>query len=402
MNKLNTPKVSLKKRIEILKKVSIFDQTEESLLQEVAKAMTEVMLSTEETIFEKGDEGSEMYVIMGGAVKIHDGDYVFAVLRDGQVFGEYSLLGEDNKARTASVTAVTNTHLLMLEQDVFYKLLSDKINIIKGILSVLIKRSKRQNFYEEKLAESNERIQKQQKLLKEEKEKSDELLLNILPDEVADELKAKGKADVRSYAHASVLFADVKGFTQASQVLSPEEVVQKLEIYFTRFDEISLQHDIEKIKTIGDAYMCAGGIPVENESNPIDLTLTALQMQNFMNEQKDKDATTWQLRVGINTGPLIAGVIGKTKFAYDIWGDTVNTASRMESSGVVGKVNISINTYQYVKDYFECEYRGQVDAKGKGKVDMYFVNRLKPEFSEDEGGLVANTTMKQIIREMNQ
>ena len=227
------------------------------------------------------------------------------------------------------------------------------------------------------MAESHEKIEKQSEVIKQEKEKSEQLLLNILPYEIAEELKSKGRADVRRYNCASVLFADIKGFTKASQVMEAEEVVKTLEAYFSKFDEILSKHQIEKIKTIGDAYMCAGGLPIPNKSNPIDLVLTALEMQKFIQDKKEnkleflEHIPSWELRIGIHTGALIAGVIGKKKFAYDVWGDTVNTASRMESCGEVGKINISEATYQLIKDFFVCEERGELEVKGKGKIPMY-------------------------------
>lgn len=232
-----------------------------------------------------------------------------------------------------------------------------------------------------KLAKQKAEIEAQKKLIETERKKSEELLLNILPHEIADELKEKGLARPRSYNMVTVLFTDFKGFTTISEKLSPEQIVDKLNFFFQKFDEIAEKHHLEKIKTIGDGYMCAGGIPIENTTNPIDAVRAGLEMQNFMREwnkeQESKGLPTFGLRVGINTGPLVAGVIGKNKFAYDVWGDTVNLASRMESSGEVGKVNISGITYTWVKHHFECTYRGKIEAKNKGEVDMYFVEREK-------------------------
>jgi class 3 adenylate cyclase len=232
-----------------------------------------------------------------------------------------------------------------------------------------------------KLAKQKAEIEAQKKLIETERKKSEELLLNILPYEIANELKEKGLARPRSYNMVTVLFTDFKGFTTISEKLSPEQIVDKLNFFFQKFDEIAEKHRLEKIKTIGDGYMCAGGIPIENTTNPVDAVRAGLEMQAFMNEwnraQESKGLPTFGLRVGINTGPLVAGVIGKNKFAYDVWGDTVNLASRMESSGEVGKVNISGITYTWVKHYFECTYRGKIEAKNKGEVDMYFVEREK-------------------------
>ncbi len=225
------------------------------------------------------------------------------------------------------------------------------------------------------------RIRNAKKQIEQEQQKSEELLLNILPHEVAAELKTKGSATPRSYELVSVLFTDFKGFTFMAEQLSPEEIIQELNVCFSAFDEIAKAHNLEKIKTIGDAYMCAGGIPIPNQTNPSDTALAGLKMQDFIENRKvERDAKGlpfFELRLGINTGKIVAGVVGKTKFAYDIWGDAVNLASRMESSGEVGKVNISGNTYELIKDKFECTYRGKVKAKNKGEVDMYFVEGLK-------------------------
>lgn len=234
-----------------------------------------------------------------------------------------------------------------------------------------------------------------------ERDKSDELLLNILPLPIAEELKTNGKAKVRHYDLATVLFTDFKGFTSVAEKMSPAELVEELDTCFAKFDEIITQCGMEKIKTIGDAYMCVGGIPEPNNTNPIDAVIAGLKIQQFMAEKRQEKLSQgneyWQCRLGINSGDLIAGVIGKKKFAYDVWGDTVNTGSRMESSGEVGRVNISGQTYAMVKDYFVCEYRGKVDAKGKGEVDMYFVSRIKPEFSADEMGLEPNERLLQMM-----
>ena len=399
--------VGIKERLEILKNVSIFSQTDVKVLKDIASAMTEVILKTEQTIFEKGEEGEDLYVIVDGAVRIHDGGYVFAVLRRGQVFGEYSLLETDAKSRSASVTAIVRTQLLRLTQEVFYDLMADRIEIVKGILKVLIKRSRRQNYFEEKMNEQSVQLEKQRDLIEQEKEKSEKLLLNILPAEVAEELKTRGKAEVRQYDMVSVLFADIKGFTVAAQNMEPAQVVSVLEVFFTAFDEIISKYGIEKIKTMGDAYMCAGGIPIANKTNPIDLVLAALEMQRFMKEHNQElldepgqELPYWELRIGINTGPLIAGVIGKNKFAYDIWGDTVNTASRLETSGEVNRINVSGTTYAVVKDFFDCEHRGKINAKGKGEIDMYFVNAIKKELSVDELGVKPNHQFKAQVFEL--
>jgi adenylate cyclase len=218
-------------------------------------------------------------------------------------------------------------------------------------------------------------------IIAKEKERSEKLLLNILPYETAEELKEKGSATPKHYEMVSVLFTDFKGFTSITEKLSPQELVEELNHCFLGFDHIIDKNNLEKIKTIGDAYMCAGGIPVENSTNPIDIVKAGLEIKKYMDDlKKEKEARGegyWEIRIGIHTGPVIAGVVGKNKFAYDIWGDAVNTASRMESSGIPGKVNISGATYNLIKDYFDCTYRGKIQAKNKGEIDMYLVESVK-------------------------
>ena len=206
------------------------------------------------------------------------------------------------------------------------------------------------------------------------------LLLNILPEEVAQELQANGIATPRYYERASVLFTDFKGFTKLAENLSPWEVVSELNDYFMAFDDIIEKYELEKIKTIGDSYMCAGGIPTENESHLVNIIKAGLEMQEYISarnkERIEANMPKWDIRIGINTGPLVAGVVGKKKYAYDIWGSTVNVASRMESNGEPGRVNISAATYELIKDKYRCTYRGKIFAKNIGEIDMYFVEEV--------------------------
>lgn len=209
------------------------------------------------------------------------------------------------------------------------------------------------------------------------KKLSDELLLNILPSEVAEELKQYGRAEAKQFDEVTVMFTDFKGFTQLSERLSPAELVAEIDICFQAFDRIVEKYKIEKIKTIGDSYMCAGGLPVSTKTHAEDVVRAALEIQAFMRNhrlsQEKSLKEVFEIRIGIHTGPVVAGIVGLKKFAYDIWGDTVNTASRMESSGDVTFINISQNTYILVKDKFVCTYRGKLQAKNKGEIDMYFV-----------------------------
>jgi adenylate cyclase len=219
-----------------------------------------------------------------------------------------------------------------------------------------------------------------------EKQRSEKLLLNILPEETAEELKATGTAKTKRYDLVSVLFTDFKNFTQASEILTPEELVAEINYCYSEFDRIVERFGIEKIKTIGDSYMCAGGLPVSNNTHPFDIVSAGIEMVKFIERNKQERIQSglpyFELRLGIHSGSVVAGIVGIKKFAYDIWGDTVNTASRMESSGEVGKVNISGTTYELVKDKFACMYRGKIEAKNKGVIDMYFAEDMKEEAVE--------------------
>ncbi|MCC6726172.1 MAG: hypothetical protein IT258_16815 [Saprospiraceae bacterium] len=220
-------------------------------------------------------------------------------------------------------------------------------------------------------------LSEKNKIIEEERKRSEELLLNILPATIADELKKNGAAAARRYENATVLFTDFKGFSAISKQLSPEKLVNDLDYAFKNFDRIIGEFGLEKIKTIGDAYMCAGGIPDDGSGHPRDVVKAALAIQQFLeswNREKQKAGeSAFEARIGIHTGPLVAGVVGSRKFAYDIWGDTVNVASRMESTGDAGKVNISASTFAFVKNDFKCEFRGKVPAKNVGEIEMYFV-----------------------------
>ena len=222
-------------------------------------------------------------------------------------------------------------------------------------------------------------VRKSRAIIQQEKDRSENLLLNILPAEVAEELKLHGKAAARNYELVSIIFTDFKSFTETSEKLSAAELVEELNYCFEGFDAIMEKYSIEKIKTIGDAYMAAGGLPVSTDTSTRDTVQAALDMQAFIVERKTKQDSkglpAFEMRVGIHTGPVVAGIVGVKKFQYDIWGDTVNTASRMESSGEAGQVNISQDTYEQIKDDPDFNFinRGKVHVKGKGELEMYFV-----------------------------
>ena len=215
--------------------------------------------------------------------------------------------------------------------------------------------------------------------LRAEKQRSDELLLNILPEVVANELKAKGSAEAVQIDMVTVLFTDFKGFTAMSEQVTPKDLVRDLNECFSAFDRICERHHVEKIKTIGDAYMAAGGLPTPNTTHATDVIKAALEMRDFIAEGKARKISAglpfFEIRIGIHSGPVVAGIVGVKKFQYDIWGDTVNTASRMESSGAVGEVNISGSTYDLGKDAggFRFVPRGMITTKGKGELEMWYV-----------------------------
>ena len=222
-----------------------------------------------------------------------------------------------------------------------------------------------------------------------EKEKTENLLANVLPKNTASEIMETGKAAKVKYNFVTVLFSDIQGFTKLAEEMNPEVLIDELDKFFFYFDSVVEKLGIEKIKTIGDAYMCAGGIPEKNRTNPVEVILAALEMQDYMTKLKEASRTggmkLWDIRIGIHTGTVVAGVVGHKKLSYDIWGDTVNTASRMESSGEAGKINISGTTYEFVKEFFLFEYRGKMPVKYKGEIDMYFVNGIVPELRDENG-----------------
>jgi adenylate cyclase len=231
-----------------------------------------------------------------------------------------------------------------------------------------------------KISKEKKISEEERKKSEAEKERSEELLLNILPATVAAELKQTGHCLAKTFSMVTVMFADFKDFTIISEKVSAELLVDEINYCFSAFDAIVQKYKVEKIKTVGDAYVCVGGLPVPSYSHAFDMVSTAIEIRNFMlkrkQEKEAKGEITFELRVGIHTGPVVAGIVGVKKFQYDIWGDTVNLAARLESSGEVGQVNISGTTYSLVKDKFNCTHRGKITAKNKGELDMYFVEMM--------------------------
>jgi class 3 adenylate cyclase len=198
----------------------------------------------------------------------------------------------------------------------------------------------------------------------------------------------------KKFKKVTVLFADIQGFTRIVEHMNPELLIDELDKFFFHFDAVVEKYGIEKIKTIGDAYMCAGGLPDKNRTNPVEVVLAAIEMQNYMIGMRqlrgENQYGFWELRIGIHTGPVISGVIGQKKLSFDIWGDTVNIASRMESSGVASEINITGVTHQLIKEFFLCDYRGKMPIKYKGETDMYFVKKIRPELSVNADGTTPN------------
>ena len=324
---------------------------------------------------------------------------VYLQLQDNPLLGAIDFIDKELEKQALTYHIRYNVSLSMSLKKLVgeNKILKNKLDELENLRStnqVLYNSTVTLEDLNQELERQRDEIKKQKQEIEIEKRRSEELLLNILPEETSRELIIHGVTKTQFYKKVTVLFTDFKGFTHTCESLPPQDIVNELDKYFTEFDEICENHFVEKIKTIGDSYMCAGGIPMRNNSNPVDVILVGLGIIRYMDEvnrAKIKNGLpTWDVRVGVNTGSIIAGVIGKKKFAYDIWGDTVNTASRMETSGEISKVNISGQTYHFVKDFFECQYRGKVGAKNKGEIDMYFVTGIKPELSVDGLGVKPN------------
>jgi len=239
------------------------------------------------------------------------------------------------------------------------------------------------------LTEANKEMERRNKELQEQRQVAESLLLNILPVQVAAELKEKGAVEPKYFEDVTILFTDFVGFTLSTEKLAAEDLVTMLHDYFTAFDQITARYYLEKLKTIGDSYMCVGGLPLgrrarRSPSHPVDAVMAAFEMIRAVQERDRPDnLARWAVRIGVHTGPVVAGVVGIQKFAFDIWGDTVNYASRMESSGSPNCINLSERTYSRVKDFFECEYRGKVLTKEKKEFDMYYVKAILPRLIDD-------------------
>jgi adenylate cyclase len=263
--------------------------------------------------------------------------------------------------------------------------------ILRARVNALLERKRLQD----NEARKTEELQRAFAEIEQQRRKAEELLLNILPSSIAEELQTAGCVEPMYFEDVTIAFADFVGFTLSTEQLPADELVTILSKYFTAFDNIMRRYDLEKLKTIGDCYMFAGGLPIRSPSHPVDTILGAFEMLRVTQEMSREGPVSWQLRIGVHTGPVVAGVVGIHKFSFDIWGDAVNFSSRMEASGAPGRVNLSPNTYARVKDFFACEKRGKIKIKDGREVEMYFVNGIA-------SGLLANKSATTPLKSFGQ
>ena len=283
-----------------------------------------------------------------------------------------------NRGRSVGVLYLENN----LAPGTFTRERVDLLTLLSGQIAVSIDNAMLYEKLEQKVTERTAELDQ-------EKRRTDDLLHNILPGETAAELKRHGRAEARHYDRVTVLFTDFEGFTELAATLAPADLVHELDDYFNAFDAIVTRCGVEKIKTIGDAYMAVGGLPVPNSTHPEDVVQAALEMRDFIVERRKRGGAYLGIRIGVHTGPVVAGIVGKKKFQYDVWGDTVNTAARMQSSGAVDQVNISQATHDFLGSRFKFTPRGELEVKGKGRLAMFFIDHLN---SPDELSAGASTT----------
>lgn len=288
-------------------------------------------------------------------------------------------------SRPNSESAEANNNQFLSIKGKEYDIRSSKEHILNFLLSTY-ENVRAQNH---KLSELQRSVNKTNAQLTASQEQTERLLHNVFPTEVAESLRDHGHTEPRRYNDISVLFTDFVNFTNSTENLEAVELVKQLENYFDIYDRIIEKFGLEKIKTIGDSYMCAGGLPTSNKTHSVDCVLAGLAIQKSM-ESEHRNKQNWKVRIGIHTGPVVAGVIGNKRFAYDIWGNTVNIASRMESHGKPGAINISEETFYRVKDFFDCRDRGEINTKSLGWTNMYFVTGIRPELSQKGRGIVPN------------
>jgi len=260
---------------------------------------------------------------------------------------------------------------------------SQEKEFIKRI-STLVKQNK---FLSEQLKDLSDKNEKLSKKL----DKYESIISRLKPEQISEDARTK-EPEILKFKMATVLFADIQGFDKISGNMNSQEMMDELDNVYFHFDSIVQKYKMEKIKTIGDSYMCAGGVPKKNSTNPIEVVLAALEMIQYLEylKRKSEKHRIWDMRIGIHTGPVTATAIGKKKVSYDIKGDTVNIASRMVSVCKHGEINISVNTYELVKEFFACEYAGKLPVKYIGDLGMFYVKGIKPELSVDNLGLAPN------------
>ncbi len=371
----------------------------------------------------KGDEYPiSEYMLYLVEINMHQGDYDTAYnyaresLEKANKFGLKEIISQAN-LKLSEIAEYQNNHEASLEYYKNHVALRDSIHNIESVKEMAGLRTDfevSQKQLEVDLLNTQKRTQRIimyslgfilllavifYRKISNEKSRSDLLLLNILPLKTAKELKEKGKVEAKKFDAVTVMFTDFESFTQHSQSLSPEKLVKSVDHYFSAFDKIIEKYHLEKIKTIGDAYMCTGGLIRKGPLEPVKVIRAAFEIIDFVQKEQESDnddIAHFRIRIGINTGPVVGGVVGTKKFAYDIWGDSVNVAARMESNSEAGRINISENTYQLVREKFDCEYRGEINAKNKGMMKMYFVHGPKESINdqEDETVVEGKTVVK--------
>lgn len=314
--------------------------------------------SPQQVLMKKGESGNHLCIILSGKVKITDQDITLAIRVPGDVLGEMALI--TSSPRSADVVAVTEGEIAIMSYSQIEKFKLEQPALALKLITILTETT-------------IEKLHETEKLLRVEKEKSDRLLLNILPQEIAERLKNSPQPIADYFEKATILFADIVGFTPLSARLSPGELINLLNQVFSSFDVLAEHYGLEKIKTIGDAYMIAGGLPIPRPDHTEAIAEIALDMKTVIQQFQSEINQPFQVRIGINTGPVVAGVIGMKKFIYDLWGDTVNVASRMESSGIPGRIQVTETVYEKLKKQYIFEPRGEIIVKGKGLMNTYWL-----------------------------
>ncbi len=346
----------------ILSSFKVFEHFQAKELVILSQYMSVKQFVDGEVLMKKGEPGTYLCVVLCGHLDILDENVVFATRSAGDLLGEMALIR--SSPRMADVVAVDAGEVAVMQFDDIEKFKIKHSMLAMKLVGILTETTMR------KLTETAT-------ALKEEKERSERLLLNILPQSIAAKLKQGQHAIADSYAEVTVLFADIVGFTPLSAQMSPKRLLILLNLIFSMYDCLAEEYGLEKIKTIGDAYMVVGGVPEHRNDHAEAIAHMSLDMQKEIVRLNEDSGRVLKIRIGIATGPVIAGVIGTKKFSYDLWGDTVNVASRMESSGAPGRIQVTADTYKHLKEKFFFEKRGEIEVKGKGKMLTYWLMRRK-------------------------